>query len=108
MLVFELNLNFFYNADVLISQKGSAFKSYDFEQINVISRNKNDLKTPYCSHENTGAWWKEKSTEKCNKPTNLNSYNFDEMLFLGNKTISSRITTLRSLDNNEYKTLREY
>ena len=106
MLVFELNLSFFYNADdVLKSQKGSEFKSYDFEQIN---ENENDLKTPYCSYKNTGAWWKEKSTEKCEKPINLNAFNFEEMLFLGNKTISSRITIIRSLDNNEYKTLREY
>ena len=84
--------------DVLKSQKGSAFKAYDLDE-------GNKLKTAYCSYECSGAWWKEKNTENCEIPTNLNAFNFEEMLFRGNKTALSRITIILH-EEIEHKTLR--
>ena len=70
--------------------------TYDTAEDHFINRNKNNK----CSSEISGAWW-----TSCDRKTNLNSFEYDEMLFQANKSTVSKV--LLSGTRNEYKTLRK-
>ena len=98
-----LNFQKINTEDVLKSQKGSAFTTYDIEEDSILNKNENEQS--YCSYGNKGTWWKVKRKENCDNLTNLNSFNFDEMMFFRKKNDISRITI--SNINANYYSLRK-
>ena len=81
----------------MFDYKGASFSTYDVDQSNVLVEYENGYKQKVdCSQQNSGAWWYGKNSTSCRSNTNLNAFNYDNIMYFNKHANVSQITLYRS------------
>ena len=82
----------------MLDYKGASFSTFDVDQSNAVIEYENGKKQNVdCSEKNGGAWWYGKN---CKANTNFNAFNFDNLMYIGNKAHVTQIYIYRHYEKH--------